>query len=93
MDSKTTEAMTPAIRVDSPAESEDPITSLLPWIGPRRPTRTTRSSKTSRIYPALSIRTPNTRRPSADNSRNWVFMARATRARVKPIITKMETKR
>jgi hypothetical protein len=91
VDSKTIEAMTPgAIRVDSPAESEDLITPLLPWIGPRSLTRTTRCSKTSRIYPVPSTRPPSTRRLSADNSRNWVFTARATRARVKLITTKME---
>ena len=80
-----------AIRVDSPAEREDPTTPLLPWTGPRSLTKIIRSSKTSKIYPALSTRTPNTQWPSADNSKNWVPTAKATRARVKLITTKMET--
>ena len=80
-----------AIRVDNPPEREDPTTPLLPWIGPRSLTRITRSSKTSRIYPALSTRTPSTRRPSVDNSKNWVSTPKPTKARVKLITTKIET--
>jgi len=80
-----------AIRVDTLAEKEDPTTPLLPWIGPRSLTKITRSSKTSRIYPALSTKTTSTRRPSVDNSKIWVSTTKATRARVKLITTKMET--
>ena len=66
-----TKVTTPkVIRVDSLAEKEDLTTPLLPWIGPRILTKITRSSKTSRIYPALSTRTPSTWRPSVDNSKN-----------------------
>ena len=36
-------------------------------------------------------RTPNTRWPSVDNSKNWVSIAKATRAWVKLITTKMKT--
>ena len=83
--------MTPeAIRVDSPVEREDPTTPLLPWIGPRSLTRITRSLKNSRIYHALSTRTPSTRRQSADKSKNWFSTPKATKARVKLITTKME---
>ena len=73
-----------AIRVDNPPEREDPTTPLLPWIGPRSLTKITR------IYPALSTRTPSTRRPSADNFKNWVSKPKATKARVKLIIIKMK---
>ena len=79
-----TKATTPeAIRVDILLETKDPTTPLLPWIGPRSLTRITRSSKTSRIYPALSIRTPNTRWPSADNSKYWVSTPKPTKAKGK----------
>jgi len=57
---------------------------------PKSLTRIRRSSKTSRIYPALSIRTPSTRWPSADNFKNWVSKPKATKARVKLIIIKMK---
>ena len=83
-----TKATTPeSIRVDNPPEREDPTTPLLSWIGPRSLIRIIRSSKTSRIYPALSTRTWQ----SADNSKNWVSTPKATKARVKLITTKMET--
>ena len=71
VDSKTTEATTlGTIKVGSPAESEDSITPLPPWTGPRSLTGITKSLKTSRIYLALSTRMPSIRRPSADNSKS-----------------------
>ena len=57
---------------------------------PRSPTRITRSLLTLKIYPALTTKTLSIWWPSADNSKNWVPTAKATRARVKLITTKME---
>jgi hypothetical protein len=80
-----------AMRVDSPAESEDPITPLPPWTSQRNPTKTTRTLKTPRIYPALSIRVPSTRQPSVGNSERWAGTTRTTKARARTTITRMET--
>jgi len=82
--------MTPgAMRVGSPIGSGHPITPLPPWIGQKSPT-SPEDLKISGTCPALSTRTPSTWRPSADNSRNWDFMKRTTRARARMITRKTE---
>ena len=84
--------MTPgAIGVVHLPGREDPTIPLPLQTDPRSPTRITRSLLTLKIYPALTTKTLSIWWPSADNSKNWVFMPRATRERVTRIITRMET--
>ena len=72
-----------AIRVGNLPEREDPTTPLLTWIGPRSLTRIIRSSKTSRLYPALCVRMPSTWRQSADNPQELGFYAKSNKGKGK----------